>query len=283
MLMRLGDIEIWRVLEWVGPFISPFKFYPDLDEAGLDEIKRHAPRQLDAETGKIVLPVQGFLIRDGVNTVLVDSCVGNHKTVDWFPDWHQKTDSRFMASLTAAGAAPEDVTHVLCTHLHVDHTGWNTRLLDGRWVPSFPNARYLVSQADLDLFGGENTQTYQDNVAPIVAAGLAEIVGPDHGIGDHIRLIPTPGHTPGHVSVKVSGGGRDLILTGDALHSPVQCRHPEWRFASDEDAGLAVESRKKLLGNAAETQASVIGSHFPLPSVGTVRAEGDHFAWDDGN
>ena len=279
MLMRLGDIEIWRILESVDVLTDPLRFFPTMGPEGLELIARVAPRQLCPRTGKIVLPVQGFVVKDGPLTVLIDACVGNHKNSGSHAIWEGRNDTRFLAALTAAGVAPSDVTHVLCTHLHVDHVGWNTQLIDGRWVPTFPNARYLIPADDQQHFDHPDNPVYTESVAPVIAAGQAELVGPDHGIGDNIRLIPTPGHTPGHVSVEITGADQRLIVTGDALHCPAQCWHPEWVMIADHDPDLARASRASLLDHGAETGARVLGSHFPLPSAGRVRAAGGAFEW----
>ena len=186
-----------------------------------------------------------------------------------------------MAGLHAAGTRPDKVDYVLCTHLHVDHVGWNTRLEDGRWVPTFPNARYLFPKADEAIFGQTPSDSFTQSVLPVITAGQAELVEEGHKLGDSITLIPTPGHTPGHVSIRLSSRGAEALITGDALHSTAQCWHPEWHFLFDSDAEMAVTSRTSLLEQAAESGARVIGSHFKLPSIGRVHAVGDGFKWAD--
>lgn len=280
MLCKIGDIEVWRILEMNGPFLPPEMLWPDAGPDVSRIIEQHAPGSIDAATGRLILPVQGFLLKTPQHIVLVDACIGNDKTNE-FPDWHQRSDNRFMAALTAAGVGPEDVDYVLCTHLHTDHTGWNTQKVDGRWVPTFPNARYLMPAADNELYGQRGKDNYKESVLPVIEAGQAELVTPGHMLGDHITLAPTPGHTPGHVSVLVRHNGAEAVITGDALHSTAQCWHPEWEFEFDEDGPAAVASRRQLLGDAAETGKKVIGSHFSLPSVGRVKADGDTFRWEE--
>ena len=210
---------------------------------------------------------------------LVDACVGNDKTCDFHTAWHRRSGGRFLAGLAAAGVAPEDVDVVMCTHLHVDHVGWNTRLENGRWVPTFPNARYLFPEADHAYFSADAGSVYTESVLPVVEARQAELVGADHMLGDHICLVPTPGHTPGHVSVQVGPSGSGLLITGDALHSPVQCLRPDWNFAYDADGTQAATSRRRLLEVAVGTGAAVLGSHFPLPSLGQVARRGNAYDW----
>lgn len=278
MLCKIGDVEVWRILEIDGPFRPAELLFP---EAGPDVariIEDHAPGSIDAASGGLILPIQGFLLKTPQHIVLVDACVGNHKNIPTTDFWHMRDDDRFMAALKAAGASVEDVDYVLCTHLHTDHIGWNTQLVDGRWVPTFPNARYLFPAADELEF--RDREPIQESVHPVMEAGQAEMVGPDHKLGDEISLIETYGHSPGHVSVLIQSAGAQAIITGDAIHSTAQCAFPDWHFKFDSDPVRAVSSRRKLLETCAETDARVLGTHFLLPSLGRVRAKGDAFGWD---
>lgn len=280
MLCKIGEVEIWRILEMNGPFREATTLFPNAGPDVVRLMEELAPGQTKPGTGRVILPVQGFLLKTPDHVVLVDACVGNHKTFPHFDDWHMRNDTRFMSALGAAGIAPADVDYVFCTHLHVDHIGWNTQLVDGRWVPTFPNARYLFPAADIAEFGADPSPSYTESVLPVIAAGQAEEVGPDHGIGDHIHLVPAPGHTPGHVSVRICSGGAEALITGDAIHITPQCCYPDWHFCFDSDPEMAVASRRQLLETASETGARVLGSHFLLPSIGRIRAEGDSFRWD---
>jgi glyoxylase-like metal-dependent hydrolase (beta-lactamase superfamily II) len=280
MLCRIGDVEVWRILESNDPFQTPDALFPD---AGPDVgriIQAHVPGGCCAQTGKLILPVQGFLLKTPDHIILVDACVGNDKSIPSTPAWHQRQGTRFMDALGAAGITVDDVDYVLCTHLHVDHVGWNTRLIDGRWVPTFPNARYLLPAQDDDFFSANAGKTYEESVLPVVEADQSERVSAGHMLGDFVTLIATPGHSPGHVSVLIKDNDAEAIITGDALHTTAQCAHPEWHFTYDMDGAQAVASRKHLLGTAAERNQRVLGSHFALPSIGRVRAKGDVFEWD---
>ena len=197
MLTRIGNVEVWRILESVEAFMDPLEFFPDLGEDGLDLMRKVVPHQLCPDTGLLLLPIQGFLIKTSAHVILVDACAGNHKTFPFHENWNKRSDGRFMAGLVAAGITPEDVDFVLCTHLHVDHVGWNTRLENSRWVPTFPNARYLFPEKDNAHFSVDPGEVYTESVLPVIAAGQAELVGSDHMLGDHVSLLPTPGHTPG--------------------------------------------------------------------------------------
>ncbi|MEL6684406.1 MAG: MBL fold metallo-hydrolase [Pseudomonadota bacterium] len=281
MLCKIGEVEVWRILEIHAPFMPPEELYPNAGPDVGAVIENLAPGSIDAASGRLILPIQGFLLKTPAHVILVDSCVGNHKNNPNDPDWHQRADGRFMAALTAAGVSPAEVDYVLCTHLHIDHIGWNTQLEDGRWVPTFPNARYLMPADDETAQRARNSPAYVESVLPVIEAGQAELVQAGHALGDHVTLIPTPGHTPGHVSVLVKSGGREAVITGDALHSSAQCTHPDWHFLYDADAPLAVTSRRQLLERCAESNAVVLGSHFALPSLGHVKAEKGVFRWDD--
>lgn len=281
MLCKIGEIEIWRILEIHAPFLQPETLYPTAGPDVGKIIEDLAPGSICQQTKRLILPVQGYLLKTKFHTILVDACVGNDKTVPNTPNWHKRSDKRFLAALTAADVAPEEVDYVLCTHLHTDHIGWNTRLDNGRWVPTFPNAKYLMPSADHALHRQHDTEIYRESVLPVVEADQVEFVQAGHKLGDYVTLIPTPGHTPGHISVRLSSDGHEAIITGDALHSTAQCWHPDWHFKFDLDPDMAVTSRRALLHSAADTQSMVLGSHFTLPSLGHVKRHGTAFSWQN--
>ncbi len=281
MLCKIGDVEVWRILDMHEPFLTPEELYPTAGPDVAAIMDSYAPGCLCQHSGKLILPIQGFLLKTPSHLILVDSCVGNHKTVPRIPNWNKRSDNRFESSLKAAGVNFEDIDYVLCTHLHIDHVGWNTQLVDGRWVPTFPKARYLMPTADEKVQRLDNNDMYLESVLPVVEAGQAELVQPDHTLGDHVRLIPTPGHTPGHVSILIQSKSREAVITGDALHSTVQCWFPDWHFKYDADAEVAVHSRIGLLERVSESDCIVLGSHFALPSIGQVKTDGHAFRWDE--
>jgi glyoxylase-like metal-dependent hydrolase (beta-lactamase superfamily II) len=170
---------------------------------------------------------------------------------------------------------------VVCTHLHVDHVGWNTLLEDGKWVPTFPKARYLIGRAEWDHWRAVDSRGQQailgDSVQPIFDAGLADLVEPDHVLSEEVRLAPTPGHTPGHVSVVIESEGQTAMISGDFLHHPVQMAHPEWSSVSDSDPAMARRTRVDTLGLVADQAMLFIGTHFPAPTAGHVRRDGAAF------
>ncbi|MGD1922948.1 MAG: MBL fold metallo-hydrolase [Paracoccaceae bacterium] len=293
MLSRIGDVEIWRIAETIGPFRPITTLFPDLSAEDLARhrhvVEPHGLRT-DPDTGEdwIILPVQAFLLRTPHHLVLIDACVGNDKTLPSLPAWSGLRSNRFMSALSAAGAAPEDVSHVMCTHLHVDHVGWTTMLRDGRWGPTFPNAKVMSTPADLD-HARTQAERYPDRAAghiwretlgPLVEAGIFETVAPDHMIGDSIRLVSTPGHTPGHVAVEIStSGAARLAITGDLIHSPIQCPLPELSPNVDWNGAQAAQTRRAFLDARADTGQLIIGTHFPLPSLGSIEREETAFRW----
>lgn len=281
MLCKIGDIEVWRMLEIHAPFLTPAELFPNAGPDVGQAIDAHAPGSVCQHSGGLILPIQGFLLKTPSHNILVDSCVGNHKTVASIPDWNNRSDNRFEAAFTTAGITYADIDYVLCTHLHTDHVGWNTQLLDGRWVPTFPNARYLMPTADEEHHRLQKSDLYIESVLPVIEAGQVELVQSEHRLGDHVTLIPTPGHTPGHVSIKVKSKTHEAVITGDAIHTTAQCWYPDWHFKYDDSADRAVKSRKYLLELASESNCMVLGNHFSLPSIGRVKATANAFCWKE--
>jgi glyoxylase-like metal-dependent hydrolase (beta-lactamase superfamily II) len=189
-----------------------------------------------------------------------------------------------MRALASLELAPEDIDYVMCTHLHTDHVGWNTRLEGGRWVPTFPNARYVFSRKELEAWEKGNPKftrhALEDSVLPVIAAGQAQLVTNDFALDDEVWLEPSPGHTPDHVSVRLASNGHSAVMSGDLMHSPVQCLHPEWTAWPDWDADQAKRTRRTFMERYADTDTLVCTAHFPLPSAGRVVAAGDAFRFE---
>ena len=281
MLCRIGEIEVWRILEWQGLFLPPEELFPNAPPDVAQIMEDLAPGTVDAGSGRSILPVQAYLLKTPDQVVLVDTGIGNHKTSKSLPFWSDLTDTRFLSALAAAGVAPEDVDFGVFTHLLTDHVGWNTTLRDGAWIPTFPNAKYLMPDADVETLSGRGLAIYDESLAPVIDAGLVDRIGADFPHNDQISLLAPPGHSTGHVSVLLSSQGQEAVLTGDALHSTAQCQHPHWQFKFDSDPVLAVASRRTLLETCVARDLTVIGSHFTLPSIGQVTSDGDVFRWTE--
>ena len=278
----LGGLTVRRVMEMQMPFRRPAELFPNADP---DDIAALAPeftpwalaRGGNGEPGAVIIAVQSYLVRTSHHTILIDTCVGCDKTNLRIPVWHGRTDRSWLDRLRAAGVAPEEVDYVFCTHLHADHCGWNTQLQDGRWVPTFPNAKYVFSKAELAHAEAVGQPQYAESVLPVVEAGQALVVESDFALDDEVRLEPTPGHTPGHVAVRLEGGAARGIMWGDVIHSPMQCLRPDWHFFVDADREQAVATRRRVLAMCAEEGLLALPAHFPAPSAGRVRRDGDAF------
>ena len=278
---QLGGLTIGRMLEQVTPF-DPFTFFPDSTPADWEPHKHWLqPGAMDPDSGELLLPMQSYVVRTAHHTILIDGCIGNHKERPNRPLWHLKNDDYWMDALKSHDVSVEDIDFVMCTHLHPDHVGWNTKLQDGRWVPTFPNARYVFSKVEADAWATGNPlfarNAYEDSVLPVIAAGRADLVADDYALDDEVWLEPSPGHTPGHVSVRLSSGGANAVMCGDLMHSPIQCLYPQWRPWPDWDAQLACQTRRAFLERYCESDTLVCTAHFPLPSAGRIVAQGDAF------
>ncbi len=284
--LRLGDLTVHRIVEMEIPFTDPYEFMPGLTPAQLEGNRgwMQDMRALDPDTGKLVLCFQSYVVRTPHHVILVDSCVGNDKDRATRPPWHMKTDDAWMRGLAAHGLSVADIDIVMCTHLHVDHVGWNTRLENGRWVPTFPKARYLFSKKEYDYWAEQNARTpiacIADSVLPITEAGRADLVSSSHAIDDDVRLIPTPGHTPDHFAVEIGRGRTAAILTGDLIHSPLQARYPELWMRADTDPQQGIATRRAFLERATAERILCCTGHFPSPSAARFSRQGDGFRCD---
>ena len=230
-------------------------------------------------SGLLIITIQSFLIRQNGLTVLVDACGGNDKERAR-PHFHRRSWP-WLETLRSAGVAPEDIDIVLCTHLHVDHVGWNTRLDNGRWVPTFPNARYLIAHREWDYWRAAGpaalarTGDYlTDSVLPIFKAGQVDLIGDEHMLASDIALEAAPGHTPGLTLVRLGGGRQEAILCSDLMHHPLQVRYPTWstRFCTDPDQARL--TRVEFFKKHADSGRLVFPTHFPTPTGGTIARDG---------
>ena len=275
--MKIGDVEIIRIVEIPRSTYPTANMLPDSD-AGV--IARHRAGWLapffDDSTGDLGSRIQSYIVRTPDETVVIDTCVGNDKARE-NQLWNMRQGT-WLDDLRAAGVAPEDVDVVLCTHLHVDHVGWNTRLDSGRWVPTFPRARHLFARQEWEHWSSERDDDTRrilaDSVQPVLDAGLATLVEMDHRVSDELWLEPTPGHTPGHVSVRLRSGDGDAVITGDLMHHPVQIAEPRWGSHFDTDIEQARKTRRAFCERYADGPVAVLGTHFHHPTAGRIRRHG---------
>lgn len=278
--LRIGDATVDGVMEAVDAFRAPGDIFPDATPEVVDSHRDWLePHSIDPATGNVILAFRSYLVRTGGLTILIDTCVGNDKERPLRPNWHRQ-HWPWMDNLRAHGVAPEDVDIVMCTHLHTDHVGWNTRLEDGRWVPTFPNARYLFHEREYTYWEGEYQKqdwlrdSFIDSVLPVVEAGKADLVAGDHEIARGMWLEPAPGHTPGAVCVHLHDGGERAVFCGDLMHHPLQVPQPQWSsvFCSDPD-----ESRRTRIGfveRHAGAGTMVLPAHFVQNGGGYIEGDG---------
>jgi glyoxylase-like metal-dependent hydrolase (beta-lactamase superfamily II) len=245
-----------------------------------------APDHYEAATGLIKLSVHSWLLQIGGQKILIDACCGNQKNKPGRPFWHMM-NTAYLERLAAAGARPDEIDLVMCTHLHHDHVGWNTQRKDGRWVPTFPNARYVFSKPDFEYYqrldadpkdGPAELGTFRECVLPVVEAGRADLVAGPHRLNDHIEIMPAPGHSAGHVVFWLESGSERAVFIGDVLHHLLQVYYPHWNFPKNSDAEQARASRRMVLEHCAAKDALVLPAHVGAPFAGHVDATDKGFA-----
>lgn len=280
-VIQLGDVTVQRIVEHEIPVYHPSEFFDEATEEAVEPYRaRLTPHALCPNTGCMVMPVQSYLVRTRHHCILIDTCVGCHKGYAEPPEWHQRSNAVWLRNLRAAGVRPEDIDYVFCTHLHSDHCGWNTRLVDGRWKPTFPNAKYVFSREEYAATQAEGHQLFLDNVLPVMEARQAVLVDMDYALDDELWLEPTAGHTAGHVAVHLKSGAHRAAMCGDLIHSPLQLVEPDWSCNSDFDLALAATTRKTFLRAHCDTDTLILTSHFPSPSVGHIVTAADRYGFD---
>ena len=282
--LQVGEVTIDRLVELEGHGYEPTFFFPDATMAGFEgEMGWLLPHFWDSAANTFLRSIQSYVVRTGHHTILVDSCVGQGKERPSTPAW-DRLDSTWLDQLIAAGVRPEEIDYVLCTHLHADHIGWNTRLENGSWVPTFPNAKYVFHKDEFryweehgkDWVGsGSLDGGFEDSVLPVMRAGQVALVDNDFAIDDQVTLEPTPGHSPGHVCIDVRSSAGHVVLSGDVVHHPIQIAYPEWnsRFCVDPDQSRA--SRKKFVDRHADRDTLILPAHFASPAAGRIVANGE--------
>jgi glyoxylase-like metal-dependent hydrolase (beta-lactamase superfamily II) len=278
MHWTIGKVKITKVveLETIGStrFILPL--------AGKEEIQKlpWLIPHFATEEGRLKMSIHSLVVETPKHRIVVDTGLGNDKQGRGVPTWNNR-NGPFLETLTAAGFPPDSIDTVLCTHLHVDHVGWNTRLVDGRWVPTFPNARYVFGKTEYEHWRDHSHEpsqaaVFNDSVRPIIDAGKAELIASDAQLTDEVSMIPTAGHSPGHMSLHIVSYGAEGLLTGDVAHHPCQMAHLDWSSTADSDPGQSAATRRHLFSRFADRPVLVIGGHF---DAGHIKRDGDGFKY----
>jgi glyoxylase-like metal-dependent hydrolase (beta-lactamase superfamily II) len=285
--LTIGDVTITSIIERDGPWRAPGQMFPNAPaeqiEATLRELE---PETYDVASGKMVITYQTYVVRTPRHTILVDTCTGEDKGYPAPMDFPKQP---WLDGLKAEGLSFDDIDYVMCTHLHIDHSGWNTVLRDGRWVPTFPRAKYVFHKREYAAWEastkagetrpGGGGSVFTMNCEPVVAAGQALLVDDDFSLDDCITIEPTPGHTPCHCCVHINSGGQHAVITGDLMHHALQIHRPAWSTMFCWDPIEAADSRTRFLASVADTDTKLLPIHFPNPSVGRVESNGDRFRW----
>jgi len=281
--LTIGDVTITSIIERDGPWRAPGQMFPnapaDQIEATLKELE---PETYDVASGKMVITYQTYVVRTPRHTILVDTCTGEDKGYPAPMDFPKQP---WLDGLKAEGLSFNDIDYVMCTHLHIDHSGWNTVLRDGRWVPTFPNAKYVFHKREYAAWQGLHGQDPEDkrskvwkmNCEPVFEAGQALLVDDDYALDDTITLTPTPGHAPCHCCINIHSRGQKAVVTGDLFHHALQVREPSWNTIFDWDAQQGIDSRRRWLEGVADTPTVVLPVHFPSPVAGRITSHGKGF------
>ncbi|MEA2840986.1 MAG: hypothetical protein QOF41_2316 [Methylobacteriaceae bacterium] len=281
-MWKIGDIEITPVIELEIAGGTRF-ILPQATREEVLKIDWLQPHFADPE-GRLKMAVQSFLVKTPKQRIIVDTGLGNDKQGRAIPGWNELHTS-FLGDIAARGFAPDSIDTVISTHLHVDHVGWNTRLIDGHWAPTFPNARYIWSRNEYEYWHSQREDPhvaplYADSIKPIVDAGLVDFVDSDHRFSTEIHFVPTVGHSPAHMSIAIESGGQSAILLGDVFHHPCQIAHVDWATPIDIDRRQSTETRRAMCERLAGTKTLAIGGHFTGPGAGYIVRDGDVFRLD---
>lgn len=277
---QVGDATVFRIAD-VDATAALQELIPKFNPAAVAHASWLTPDFVD-ETGRLRGMVQAFLIMIADQLIIVDPGLGNAKRRVAVPGWDNlRTD--FLGRLRSAGVEPDEIDFVVNTHLHFDHVGWHTQLVDGAWQPTFRSSRYVISAGEFGYWHSKPANQiadqhagFSDSVLPVYEAGLVDLVADDHVVTEGVQLLPTPGHTPHHVSVMIESGEQSAVITGDVMHHPCQIAYPDWG-ASDFDASQAQSSRTRLIQRFADSDTLILGTHFADPVAGRIRREGTTF------
>ena len=263
---KVGDVAITRVEE-VVTYLDAWVLIPDFTPELLDPHRDWlVPQFFSDRNDKMALSIHAFVVESRGSTIVVDTCVGEaERSLPHDLEFPDRLDAAIDGGLDA-------VDVVLCTHLHFDHVGWNMRTLDGVTEPTFRNARYLFAKAEIEhTRTDDHMEVLAPSIDPIIDAGLADLVETDHVITPDVRLLPTPGHTPGHVSVLIESGDESALITGDMTHTPLQFALPDLAASAfDHDSDQSIATRRAIVERFADTSTLVLGTHFAPPTAGRL-------------
>lgn len=281
---KVGEFSVSSIIEREGPIRPPAVMFPtSIPEVAAKHLSEIGTNTWSPTSGILYNTYQTFVIRRGAEIVLIDTCVGENKAR---PPHFNYPKQPWLDGFARQKIGFDEVGTVINTHLHVDHCGWNTRLVNGRWVPTFPKAKYYMGRIEFEYWQGQTSQGWElpgriwtDSALPLIASGHGTLVEADAELGDGIRLIPTPGHTPGHYCVSVESRGEKAIFVGDLMHHPLQLREPEWSSCFCVDQEMAARTRRKFFEAVADTSTIIVPEHFPYPTAGRIVSDGNAFRW----
>lgn len=271
-----GEVHVTKVLDVVQPFDAARAYPGEPIEAFTQHADWLPPWFYDPSAQAIILSFHSYLVQTRHLTMIVDTCWGEDT-----PQRQRQVHGKWLENLAATGVRPEDIDLVTCTHFHADHVGWNTRLQDGRWVPTFPRAKHLFSRIELEALeaginaGKTSSSTYDRSILPILETGQVLRLDGVHEVTDGVRIVPSPGHSPGHQHIEIDSQGERAVLSGDILHNPIEVRHPEWIKVFDEDKQAAYEQRLRFLDTHTDVDVTVLAAHFAGPTAGHIRSRSD--------
>ncbi|ANK79549.1 MAG: MBL fold metallo-hydrolase [Rhizobiales bacterium NRL2] len=278
---KIGKVKVTKIVEMEVPGGTRF-ILPDATKEACQPIEWMKPHFM-TEEGRLIMSIHALVIETPDRRIVVDTCLGNDKKRE-IPAWSDLS-LPFLEDMEKAGYPADSIDTVMCTHLHVDHVGWNTRLVDGKWVPTFTGARYLMATPEFDYWRAKDDdpasqQIFADSVQPVFDAGLVDFVDTTHRICPEVTLMPTHGHTPGHVSVLIESEGEKAMITGDFVHHPCQMARVDWCSTADYDQKAAQATRERVFAEFAETPTLIIGTHFAGATAGYLRKDGDAYRLD---
>jgi glyoxylase-like metal-dependent hydrolase (beta-lactamase superfamily II) len=285
--VNIGKYAITKVVELERPFAPAREFFPDLTAEMLEVCQRELPPEHLTADGYVNMSYHTFVVRTDRFTMLIDTSCGNHKERKTRQEFHH-LNTNFLAALAEAGVKPEGVDYILCTHLHWDHVGWNTQLIDGRWVPTFPNAKHIIGRTEYDFWDEAYRRgdpsihcvSFEDSILPVKKAEQVVLVEDDYEFDRGITLEPCIGHSPGHVVINISDQGARGVVTGDVIHHQIQLRFPAMSTKADTDPNLARKTRTALIEKHSGTRSLLLPAHFRTPTIGRIERAAEGFRYD---